>query len=148
MSLKQKINQDIINSLKNNEKTKLRVLRFLNSQIKDKEINQGRKELIDKEIINLINSQIKKLKESIGYFKKDSRPELIEQANEEINILNSYLPAQINDQELEREIDQLMKENPQAPFPGIIIGQAVKKLSGRADSQRISQLVLKKFKRD
>jgi len=147
MNIKKQIQQDIINALKAGNKDKLSVLRFLNSQIKDQEINQGRKELTDEQIISLISSQIKKLDESLTFFEKEQREELIKQAQTEMAVLKTYLPAQLSDEQLEKEIDQIIKENPVVPHPGALIGMAVKKLRGRADNKRISQMVMEKLKK-
>lgn len=144
MNLNNKIQADITQALKAGESRKLEVLRFLNAQIKDQEINQGRKELTDEQIIKVINGQIKKLEEGIKLFKKGGREELAEKNLEEIEILKAYLPAQISDKELEKEIDQIIVDHPNPPHPGALIGIAVKKLAGKADNKRISQLVMKK----
>jgi len=143
MSLRNKINQDIKQALKQGEKEKLEVLRFFNAQVKDKEIEGGRKDLKDKEVIKLINGQLKKLNESLGLFKKGNREELVKKTKIEIDILKKYLPEQLSDEELKKEIDIIVKENQNLPHSGALIGIAVKKLAGKADNQRISQLVQK-----
>jgi len=146
MNLKLKIKTDINSALKKQAKKKLEVLRFLDAQIKNKEIEQGRRELTDQEILQLINQQIKKVRESLALFKRGGRKDLADKAQIELEILKSYLPVQLSDQDLEIEIDRLLKENPETDQPGKIIGLAVKKLAGRADNQRVAQLVTQKFR--
>lgn len=148
MNLRNQIQQDITQALKAGQAEKLEVLRFLNSQIKDEEIKAGHKELNDEAIIKIITGQVKKLEEGIGFFKKAGRKELVDKNEKEIAILKTYLPTQISDKKLEEEIDQLIKDNPNLPHPGALIGMAVKKLAGKADNKRISQLILSKLKRD
>jgi uncharacterized protein YqeY len=147
MNLKQKVQQNITQALKAGETNKLEVLRFLNAQIQNEEINQARKELTDEQVIKLINNQVKKLEEGIELFKKGGREELVKKNEEEIKILKEYLPEQLSDEELEKEIDQIIKDNPNLPHPGALIGIAVKKLAGRADNKRISQLIISKLKK-
>jgi uncharacterized protein YqeY len=146
MILKNKIQQEIKQALKAGNQQKLEVLRFLNAQIINKEIEQGKKALTDEQIIKLIDSQIKKAEESLEFFQKAKREELIKKAQGEIKILKSYLPTQLSEEELEKEIEQIIKENPDIAQPGPLIGISVKKLSGKADNKRISQLVMEKLK--
>ena len=147
MNLKNKIQQDITQALKKGEKEKLEVLRYLFAQIKDKELEKGRKELTDEEIVKLINGQIKKLEESLSFFEKGNRKELAQKTKGELIILKTYLPKQLSDEELEKEVDKIIKDNPDLPHPGALIGIAVKKLAGKADNKRISQLIVKNIKK-
>lgn len=144
MSLKTKIISNIKASMKKGEREKLEVLRYLFAQIKDKELEKGRKELNNEEVVKLISGQIKKLEESLSFFEKGNRKELAQKTKGELIILKNYLPKQLSDEELEKEIEKIIKENPNLPHPGALIGIAVKKLSGKADNKRISQLIMKK----
>lgn len=146
MNLKTKIQEDAKQALKSKDKQRLSALRFLQAQIKDKEIEQGRKELTDEEIVKLISGQIKKLQESLEFFEKGQRADLIRKTKEEIEILKSYLPKQLSDEELEKEIEAVMAENPSVAHPGALIGLCVKKLAGKADNKKIAQMVMKKVK--
>ncbi len=147
MTIKAKILEEIKQALKEQNKDKLEVLRFLNAQIQNEEINQGKKELTDEQVIKVILSQIKNLEEGIELFKKGGREELVEKNQKEMGILKTYLPEQLSDEELEKEIEQIVKENPNLPHPGALIGIAVKKLAGKADNKRISELILNKLKK-
>ncbi|GAI27255.1 unnamed protein product [marine sediment metagenome] len=144
MNLKNKIQQDITQSLKQGEKGKLEALRYLNAQIQNKELEKGRKKLTDEEVIKLINGQLKKLEEGLSFFEKGERKELAQKTKNEITILKTYLPKQLSDEELEKEIEKIIKENLNLPHPGALIGIAVKKLAGKADNKRVSELVMKK----
>lgn len=146
MNLKKKIEIDIFKALKENKKSELKVLRYLLSQIKDKEIEQKRKELTDSEIFNLINIHIKKLEEGIEFFQKANRKELVIQNEQEISILKKYLPKQLSEEKLSEEIEKIINENKNITSPKILIGLAIKKLQGKTDNKRISQMVLAKLK--
>ena len=147
MSLRNQIQLDITQALKASQVEKLGVLRFLNSQIKDEEIKSGRKELNDQAVVKIITGQVKKIEEGMEFFKKAGRQELVDKNTQEIALLKTYLPTQLSDEELEKEIDQLIKDNPNLPHPGALIGIAVKKLAGQADNKRISSLILSKLKK-
>lgn len=90
--------------------------------------------------------KLKKLEESLSFFEKGNRKELVQKTKAELIILKTYLPKQLSDEELEKEINKIIKDNPNLPHPGALIGIAVKKLAGKADNKRISQLVMKKLK--
>lgn len=145
ISLRDKIQQEIKTALKNQDKQKLDTLRFLNAQIQNKEIEKRRQKLTDAEVINLLANQIKKLQESLSFFEKGKREDLIKQAKEEKDILSSYLPKQLSDEELAREVEKIIKDNPSVTNQGGLIGLAIKALTGKADNQRISQMVIKKL---
>lgn len=145
MTLKAKIQQDIIIAMKAGDKPKLEALRYLMSQLKDKEIEQRRKELTDEGVIQLINGQLKKLEESLVLFNQGKRQDLVDKTKQESAILQAYLPKQISDEQLEKLVEEIIKANPGVTNPGMLIGISVKKLSGKADNKRISQMVLKKI---
>lgn len=147
MKLRQIIQNHIIQAQKEKNQARLDALRYLFAQINDREIEKGRKELSDQEIIDLINNQIKKLNEAKDMFFRGGRQELVQKTDNEIKLLKSYLPKQLSDEELEEEINKLIKANPQMPHPGALIGLAVKSLQGRADNKRVSQIILSKFKK-
>lgn len=144
MPLKSQIQKDIVTALKAKEELRLSTLRFLNAQIQNKEIEKKRQEISDEELIQLINNQIKKLKENLELYQKNARNDLIEKTNQEVKILSAYLPQSLSDEELEAEIDKIIAENPNLPHPGALIGIAVKKLGPQADNAKIAQLIKEK----
>lgn len=96
MNLRTKIQKDINKALKKKERERMATLRFLWAQIQNQEIAQGRRELTDEEVVKLINRQIKNLKESLSFFEKGQREDLVKKAKIEIKILKSYLPTTID----------------------------------------------------
>lgn len=147
MKLRDKIQKEITEALKKQERLRLEVLRFLYAQIQNKEIDKRREELTDEEVVALINNQIKKLEEGLVLFEKGKREDLVEKTKGEIEILRGYLPAQLSDKELEKEIERTIAENPSISQPGPLIGICVKALAGKADNKKIAQLVMKKLNR-
>ncbi len=143
--LRNQIQQEIIKLLKSGEKEKAEVLRYLFSQIKDEEINAGRKELTDEQVIKLINNQVKKLKESLEAFQKGGREDLAKKTKFELEVLGTYLPQQMSKEEIEKEVEKIMSQNPNLNNLGALIGVCVKNLSGKADNAQIAQIVKEKF---
>lgn len=140
--LKQKLQQDQIAALKNQEKEKLNVLRYILSLIKNKEIDK-KQDLTDDEIILILKKFAKELNESIEAFKKGGREELASEYQRQLLIVEKYLPQPLSQEELKKEIEKIIKEN-QSLFeknPKAIIPLVMKKLKVFADGQTIMNLL-------
>ena len=115
MNLRNKIDEDYKQSIKNQDKNKINALRLIRSAIKDKDISSRssvNKEVInDIEILNLLISLIKQRKDSIEQFQKANRDDLIIKEQSEIDIINIYLPQQKSEKETENIINELIKNN-------------------------------------
>ena len=136
--LRQKLQDDSILALKAGNKTRLSVLRFILAQVKNKEIDK-QSELNDEETMVVLRKVIKELKESVEAFEKGGRKELLEDNKKQLEIALVYLPAEIGDDELKKEIERVIKEN-QAVFDNnqkAIIGICMKQLKSKADPGRI-----------
>ena len=103
MSLKSKIEIDYQNSLKSKDKIEISTYRLILSGIKDLEIlnrsGPNKKETDDNDIKQLIKKMIKQRNESIDIYKKNNRADLLAVEEKEVNILSSYLPKQLSDDE-------------------------------------------------
>ena len=140
--LTDKIQQDIITALKAKDEKKLSCLRFLSAAIKNKQID-SQKEITDEDVATVISKQIKELKEANIMFEKAGRNDLVENNNYQIRLLSSYLPAEISDEELKKEIDKLIADNQDIynKNPKAIIGIAVKTLKDKASPERIMKII-------
>ena len=140
--LRQKLQDDQIAALKAGDKTKLGVLRFILAQIKNKEIDKNPPaggELNDEETISVLRKVIKELKESVEAFEKGGRKKLAEDSKKQLDFASFYLPAEISDEELKKEIEMVIQEN-QTVFDNnqkAIIGICMKNLKSKADPGRI-----------
>ena len=140
--LKVKLQKDQIQALKKRERKKLEVIRFILSKVKNKEIEK-QTELSDEEIIDVLRKIEKELNESLEFAKKSNRNELIEDYSFQLEIVKSYLPKPLSDDELEKEIERIIEENKALweKNPRAIIGIAVKKLKTVAEPGRIAKIV-------
>ena len=140
--IRQKLQDDQIAALKAGDKTKLGVLRFILAQIKNKEIDK-KSELNDEETMTVLRKVIKELKESVEAFEKGGRKELAEDSKKQLDFASFYLPAEISDEELKKEIETVIKEN-QTVFDNnqkAIIGICMKSLKSKADPGRIMKML-------
>jgi uncharacterized protein len=140
--LRQQIQADQIVALKSGDKKKLEVLRYILAQIKYKEIEK-KTELSDEEVIAVLRKQVKELTESIESFQKGNRADLVADHQQQVDIVASYMPAEMSNEELKKEIDKVIADN-QAVYQKnakVIIGVCVKTLRDKADPARISKIL-------
>jgi len=144
MSLKERLKQDLLTAMKAKDSFKRDVIRFLNSSIKQIEVDE-RRELSDEEIIKIIQKSVKQREDAIRQFEEASRDELIEKEKKELEILSSYLPKQLSDEELESIVKEVINEVGAKSMADIgkVMGVAIKKTQGRADGKRINEIVKK-----
>jgi uncharacterized protein YqeY len=152
-SIKDKITQDMKNALLAKDKVKLSVTRLLKSEIRYKEIEKG-SELSDDEVISVLSSSIRRHKDSIEQFEKGGREDLAGQEKAELEIIWEYMPKQLGEEELSQIVDSAIKEarildqETGALSPsdfGKVMKMVMSKVKGRADGQRVSELVLSKL---
>lgn len=144
--MREKILNDLKEAMKNQEKTKLSVIRMVKGAMQMEELNLKRP-LTDEEVVMVISKQIKTRKESIVEFEKGNRQDLIDQTNAEIEILNTYMPEQLSEEEVLKIIEEAFNEvNPTAPSDmGKIMGLVSPKLRGKADMSFVSKTIKEKL---
>lgn len=147
MELKEKINEDLKEAMKNKDKETLSVLRMVKADMQLKKIDK-KSELTDDDVISIIAKQIKTRKDSNVEFEKGNRNDLIEQNNSEISILNRYMPRQMDSSEVEKIIDEKIKETYAKDISDM--GNLMKELKpiflGKADMSLVSKIVREKLK--
>ncbi len=115
MNLRNKIEEDYKQSIKNKDQNKINTLRLIKSAIKDKDIsfrsNENKEVINDSEILSLLISLIKQRRDSIEQFQKVKRNDLIKNEQNEIDIINIYLPKQKSEDETENIVSDLIKNN-------------------------------------
>ena len=113
MSLKDKIESDYNNSIKEKDSNSINTLRLIKSAIKDKEISlRGNQEsLTDSDILSLLQSLVKQRKDSIEAFEKANRNDLIEKELNEIKVIEMFLPKQMDEDETTLIIKNIIQEN-------------------------------------
>ena len=115
MNLRIKIEEDYKQSIRNKDQNRINTLRLIKSAIKDKDISSRSLEsndgINDSEILSLLISLIKQRKDSIEQFQKANRDDLIKNEQNEIDIINLYLPKQKSEQEIENIVRDLIKNH-------------------------------------
>lgn len=138
--LSNQINEDVKSAMLAKEAVKLNALRQLKSAIKRFEVDNPGQDLTDEKVMSLIAKQIKQRHESIEQFEKANRSDLVDIEKAELETLESYLPKQVGDEELQSIVQSVVSENQLASKRDF--GKAMKliqeKLKGQADNRRIS----------
>ena len=114
MSLKKQIENKLNGALKAKDKNTYPTLRLIVSAIKDAEIagrSKGQKEIKDADITGILKKMIKQRNESCEVYKKAGRTELLESETKEINVINTFLPKQLSEEETKKICEEVIKYN-------------------------------------
>ena len=115
MSLRNKIDEDYKQSIKNKDQQKIDTLRLIRSAIKDKDISsrtsENKEGINDSEILSLLLNLIKQRNDSIEQFQKAKRDDLIKNEKSEIEVIKNYLPQQKTQEETEKIINEIISSN-------------------------------------
>ncbi len=114
MSLKVTIETEYKNALKSKDKIKISTYRLILSSIKDLDISNrsgpNKKETDDEDIKKLLKKMMKQRTESIDIYKKNNRSDLLEIEQNEFNILSSFLPKQLNDEDTKKICEEIISK--------------------------------------
>ena len=114
MSLKETIETEYKNALKSKDKIKISTYRLILSSIKDLDIlnrsGPNKKETDDEDIKKLLKKMMKQRTESIDIYKKNNRSDLLEIEQNEFNILSSFLPKQLNDEDTKKICEEIISK--------------------------------------
>ena len=144
--MKERLMEDLKAAMKNQDKTRLAVIRMVKAAIQMDEIAKGRA-LDEAELGSIFSKQIKTRKESIVEFEKGNRQDLIDQTNEEIKILSSYMPEQLSEEKIIDIIDHIIKTVNATSIKdmGSVMKEASSKLKGKADMSLVSSIIKNKL---
>ena len=144
MSLEQKIMGDLKTAMLAKDEKALRSLRAIKAAILLTKTSEGAGgELKEDDEIKLLQKLVKQRKDSLEIFQQQNRTDLAQKEQEEIEIIEKFLPKQLSADELRSEVAVIISEvGATSPADmGKVMGAATKKLSGKADGKTISALV-------
>ena len=147
MPLREKINEQFNSALKSKNKNLVSTLRLVLAAIKDKDIANRtgeKKEIIkDEEIIKLLRKMKKQRQDSADLYKKGERVDLLKIEEEEIKIIDSFLPQQLNEEETKKICKEIIEslEASNVKDMGKIMGALKKKYSDTIDFSKVNTIV-------
>ena len=144
MSLKEKLNEDLKQAMRDKEVVKRDSIRAINTMIKQVEVDE-RRVLDDAEVIKLVQRGIKQREEAISQYRAASRDDLVQKEQEQVDVFMLYLPKQLSNEELENGMKEIVSEVGATSLKdmGKVMGAASKKFAGVADGKRINEMVKK-----
>ena len=146
MSLKQQITEDMKTAMRAKDTARLGTVRLLLAAMKQKEVDE-RVQLVDADVLSIIEKMIKQRRESIAQYEKAARQDLADVEKAEIAVLTGYLPQQLSEAEVLKEIEGAIAATGAtgAKEMGKVMGVLKSKLAGRADMGKVSGLVKSKL---
>ncbi|KAB8126874.1 GatB/YqeY domain-containing protein [Gracilibacillus oryzae] len=145
MAIIELLNQDMKQAMKDKDKVKLSVIRMVKASIQNDAIKLKKDELSEEEELTVLARELKQRKDSLHEFKEAGREDLVSKLEEEINIIQAYMPEQLSDEELEQIVVQTIEEV-QAESKkdmGKVMSALMPKVKGKAEGARVNQLVQK-----
>ncbi|PEZ07802.1 hypothetical protein CN326_07415 [Bacillus sp. AFS018417] len=142
MSLLGRLNDDMKQAMKNKEKEKLTVIRMVKAALQNEEIKLQHSLLEDEEL-TVLTREVKQYKDSLLEFEKAGREDLVDKLKSEIQILETYLPEQLTEEELAAVIQQTISEVGAASKAdmGKVMSAVMPKVKGKADGSQVNRLV-------
>lgn len=142
---KQKLQEDLRKSMLAKDEVRTSTLRMLISAIGYYEIQEGGAgyEAKDEDVIEVLGREIKKHRESIKMYQKGNRPELEKKENNELKILQEYLPEQISEDEVKNFVKEAIVQTGAKTITdmGKVMGALMPKVKGKADGSLVSKIV-------
>ena len=144
--MRERILNDLKTAMKNQDKDTLKVIRMVKGSMQLLEIDL-KHELNDDEVIGIISKEIKTRRDSVREFEKGNRQDLVDETLKEIKILESYLPEQLSDDEINSIIDDVFnKVQPKGMQDmGKIMGMINPLVKGKADLGSVSSKIKSKL---
>ena len=140
--IKTQISNDVKDAMRSKDKDRLAALRLILAAFKQKEVDE-RIELSDEQSISVLNKMAKQHRDSIEQFGQANRDDLIKKEQLELDIIESYLPEKLSEEEVNLLIDEAISETEanSAKDIGKVIGLLKGKLQGQADMGEVSRLI-------
>lgn len=139
MTLKERIGEDMKSAMRASEKDRLSTIRLIQAAIKQREVDE-RVVLDDAQVVSVIEKMVKQRKESIVQFEKGDRPDLAARERAEIGLLQTYLPEQLSEADLDAIIQDALASSGATSVRemGKVMAIVKSKAAGRADMSRVA----------
>ncbi|MFK7993037.1 MAG: GatB/YqeY domain-containing protein [Granulosicoccus sp.] len=143
---RQRILDDIKTAMKAGDKPRLAVLRLMSAAIKQREVDE-RIELDEENVIAILDKMLKQRRESITQYSQAGRDDLVAQEQTESELIQTYLPAQLSDEEINQIVDTAVSDSGAASVKdmGKVMGLVKPQMQGRADMASVSKTIKAKL---
>ena len=143
VSLVERLNEDMKQAMKAKEKLKLSVIRMIKASLQNERIQLGVHELSEDDELTILSREMKQRTDSIKEFQEAGREDLTKKLEDEIKILQAYMPEQLSDEELAEIVKTTISEvnaTSKKDF-GKVMGKVMPKVKGKTDGSKVQKLV-------
>lgn len=143
MTLEERIQKDLVLSMKNRQGNALAALRSIKTAIQNEKVSGAYHELTDADVVGLIQKLIKQRKESMDIYSQAGRDDLADKEQKEMFVLMEYVPKQLTEEEVEVKVKEIIAETGASSMKdmGKVMGLATQRMKGLAEGKTISQIV-------
>lgn len=147
MEIREKITADVKSAMLAKDSVKLNTLRFLQSAIKNKEIESRPNPITADDVMGVIKKLVKQRKESIDQFTTAGRNDLADQESAELKVLEAYMPAQMNQTDVEKIVNDVIVAvgAKSVKDMGTVMKETQARTAGQADGKMISEIIKAKL---
>lgn len=142
MSLLKQLQTDMITAMKNKDKDTLAVVRMLKAAVQNAQIGAGH-DLTPDEEVAVMSREYKQRKESLAEFKKAGRQDLVDKTNNEMKVVEKYMPKQLTVDDVKKIVSETVQEVGATSMKdfGKVMRAVMPKVKGQADGKLVNQTV-------
>ena len=143
MQIREKLTADMKTAMRDKDQLKLDAIRFLQAAIKNREIELRPNAIPEEDVLGVIKKSVKQRKESIDQYQAAGRNDLVEKETAELKILEQFLPAQMNREQLEAIVTATIAEVKATTIKdmGPVMKAVLAKTAGAADGKMVSEII-------
>ena len=142
--LTDRLQEDLKTAMRAKDQVRLRTIRSLRAALTEKEIElrAQHQDLTEEEVLAVVQKQAKQRRDAIEQYQEAGRDDLVRKEEEELEVLEEYLPEQLGDEEIRKVLHELIKATGAASPRdlGKVMGVAMQRLRGKADGRRVNEL--------
>ncbi len=146
-TLEEQVNQDLKEAMKAKDDAKMRSIRAIKTAIIVEKTSEKGGELTPEAELKMLNKLVKQRQDALDIYNKEGRDDLAQKEQEELIIIQTYMPEQMSEEEIETKVDEIINQTGAEGMQdmGKVMGIASKELLGKADGKTISTIVKKKL---
>lgn len=147
MEIRDKIMADVKDAMKSKDQLKLNTLRFLQAAVKNREIELRPNAINSDEVMGVIKKLVKQRKESIEQYQAGGRQDLADQEASELKVLETYLPAQMSKDQIEKVVTDVIAALGAKTVKemGSVMKEVIARTAGAADNKTVSEVIKSKL---
>jgi uncharacterized protein YqeY len=141
MDVIQRLTEDMKTALRGGDKTKLLVVRYLMSLVKNYQIDKpDHSAVTDDEFVKIVKNQVKSTEEAMAQYLAGGRQDLVDEEQGKVALMKEYLPAQMDEEQVKSIVARIHAEQPELAM-GPLIGVVMREVGNQADGGVVSRLV-------